>query len=91
MDQSGTLVRFLVGCTARAAWPRSKRDPCDAGSVTGCTAREAERENPLPNTRLKLPAPGRGKNCVCAPAGSVVVSSDVAPAGSRRRSLSAIR
>src|SRR5437867_733363 len=36
---------------------------------------------PLPNTRLKLTAPGCGKNCVCAPAVFVVVSSDVAPAG----------
>ncbi len=33
-----------------------------------------------PNTRLKLPAPGRGKNCVCAPAAFVLVSIDVAPA-----------
>jgi len=33
------------------------------------------------NKRLKLSAPGLGKNCVCAPAGSVVVSIDVAPAG----------
>ena len=35
---------------------------------------------PLPNTRLKLPAPGCGKNCVCAPAAFVLVSIDVAPA-----------
>src|SRR5207247_10280775 len=34
------------------------------------------------NKRLKLSAPGLGKNCVCAPAGSVVVSIDVAPRGS---------
>ncbi len=33
-----------------------------------------------PNKRLKLPAPGRGKNCVCAPASSVVISTDVTPA-----------
>src|SRR5207245_3315336 len=33
------------------------------------------------NTRLKLPAPGFGRNCVCAPAGSVVVLKRAAPAG----------
>ncbi len=32
-----------------------------------------------PNKRLKLPAPGLGRNCVCAPAAFVVVSMDVAP------------
>jgi len=34
----------------------------------------------LPNKRLKLAAPGLGKNCVCAPAAFVVVSIQVAPA-----------
>jgi hypothetical protein len=32
-----------------------------------------------PNKRLKLPAPGFGRNCVCAPASSVVISISVAP------------
>ena len=31
-----------------------------------------------PNKRLKLSAPGCGRNCVCAPPDSVVVSSDMA-------------
>src|SRR5947208_10692757 len=60
--------------------PDQSGTPCDAGSVTGGTAREAERENPLRNTRLKLTAPGLGRNCVCAPASFVVVSLTVAPA-----------
>jgi hypothetical protein len=44
-----------------------------------------------PNKRLKLTAPGLGTNCVCAPAGSVVLSIVAAPDAGRRRSLSAIR
>jgi hypothetical protein len=44
---------------------------------------------PLPNKRLKLPAPGLGTNCVCAPANCVLVSTVVAPVERRRRSLSA--
>ena len=35
---------------------------------------------PLPNKRLKLSAPGLGRNCVCAPAGSVIISTVAAPA-----------
>ncbi len=50
------------------------------GSWRGCTARAAEPVGPLPNTRLKLPAPGCGKNCVCAPRAFLLVSIDVAPA-----------
>src|SRR5438045_64432 len=38
--------------------PDRSRTPCDGGSVTGGAARKAGRENPLPNTRLKLTAPG---------------------------------
>ena len=34
----------------------------------------------LSNKRLKLPAPGLGRNSVCAPRSSVLVSNDVAPA-----------
>jgi len=34
-----------------------------------------------PNKRLKLPAPGCGKNCVCAPTGFVVISINRAPTG----------
>jgi len=34
-----------------------------------------------PNKRLKLTAPGLGRNCVCAPAGPLVVPMNVAPAG----------
>jgi hypothetical protein len=33
----------------------------------------------LPNKRLKLTAPGLGKNCVCAPAVLVVGSIDAPP------------
>ena len=33
-----------------------------------------------PNKRLKLTAPGLGRNCVCAPAGSLLVSMNVVPA-----------
>ena len=34
-----------------------------------------------PNTRLKLAAPGLGRNCVCAPARFLVIAITVAPAG----------
>ena len=37
-------------------------------------------ERKPPNKRLKLPAPGLGRNCVCAPASCIVVSIIVAPA-----------
>ncbi len=33
------------------------------------------------NKRLKLTAPGFGKNCVCTPSAFVVISMDVAPTG----------
>jgi hypothetical protein len=46
---------------------------------------------PPPNKRLKLPAPGIGKNCVCALTSSMLVSMSPAPTGVGRRSLSAIR
>src|SRR5437773_4736396 len=36
---------------------------------------------PLPNTRLKLTAPGCWRNCVCAPTGFVVGSRGGAPTG----------
>ncbi len=35
--------------------------------------------DPLPNKRLKLTAPDRGKKSVCVPASCVLVSSDAAP------------
>ncbi len=35
----------------------------------------------LSNKRLKLTAPGVGKNCVCAPANFVLVSVSAAPTG----------
>src|SRR5213594_177610 len=38
------------------------------------------RKRRLPNKRLRLPAPGLGRNCVCAPARCAVVSITVAPA-----------
>ena len=38
------------------------------------------REALLSNKRLKLTAPGLGRNCVCALAGSVLVSVIAAPA-----------
>jgi len=34
-----------------------------------------------PNKRLKLTAPGVGRNSVCAPKNAMVVSIDVAPVG----------
>ena len=48
-------------------------------------------ERQPPNKRLKLAAPGLGRNCVCAPAPPAVVSRSVGADGGRRRSLSAIR
>ena len=44
-----------------------------------------------PNKCLKLTAPGLEKNCVCAPAPLVLVSSVSTPGAGRRCSLSASR
>ncbi len=46
---------------------------------------------PLANKRLKLTAPGLGRNCVCAPAGLCGNPKHRGADGGRRRSLSAIR
>jgi hypothetical protein len=47
--------------------------PCCDAANEGCERREA------PNQRLKLTAPGLGTNCVCAPAGSMPISTLAAP------------
>jgi len=61
------------------------RRPCARGprrrSVSRGARRSSVRVAAAPNKRLKLPAPGLGRNCVCAPTGSVVVSMRAAPAG----------
>ena len=46
-----------------------------------CTVPQERCYHVPPNKRLKLTAPGLGKNCVCAPAAFVGVSIDVAPTG----------
>ena len=50
-------------------------------SIADTEERESRAQRVPPNKRLKLAAPGCGRNCACAPAGFVVVSIDEAPAG----------
>ncbi len=50
-------------------------------SIADTEERESRAQRVPPNKRLKLAAPGCGRNCVCAPTSSVVVSSIVLPTG----------
>ena len=71
-------VCLSVGAGASTAQGGVDQSGAPVRLLVGCTARPAEPVGPLPNKRLKLTAPGVGKNCVCALASSVVVSINVA-------------
>src|SRR5712691_11110292 len=79
-------VARLPGCSllythsARTAAVHHARNDFQATHAASTYTKSAAVTCVPPNKRLKLPAPGLGTNCVCAPASSVLVSIVVAPA-----------